>query len=326
MHRQSYSASINREDVVPEWKGVQRFFERLGRSVSRSHAALDLEECDVRRIPHSASHHAECPRWDAVTRSVYWIDMPAGVLNRYTLATGRVQSWTFADELSALVVAPDGRALVAVRNELHWFNPESETHSRWREVPVLDTARSRFNDAALAPDGSVWIASMTLDGTSPIGRLLRVTDSSVETVAESLTIGNGPAFDPQRNVAYFADSPNQVVYRMRMSAPWTREEFLQFEAHEGFPDGMMVDESGSLWVAHYDGEMVSRWSPEGTRTGNIRLRGHCPTAVAQVPDADGQFCLAITTSTLGKTMKGGLLFVQLPGADKTRGTQHTTRD
>lgn len=246
--------------------------------------------------------------------------MPAGTLNRYTPGSGPIRSWTFTGELSALVVAPDGRALVGIGNQLHWFDPDKGTHSRWRDIPALDTARARFNDAAIAPDGSVWIASMTLDGTSPLGKLLRVTDSSVETVAESLTIGNGPAFDPKRNVAYFADSPKRVVYRVRIAAPWTCEEFLRFEKRDGLPDGMMVDDAGNLWIAHYDGEIVSRWNPEGTCTGNIRLRGHCPTAVTQVPDADGQLCLAITTSTLGKTMKGGLLFVHLPGADEMRRT------
>ncbi|MGV3709324.1 MAG: SMP-30/gluconolactonase/LRE family protein [Gemmatimonas sp.] len=290
---------------------------------------LDFPDCDIRVAPQSASQHAECPRWDASTGSVYWIDMPAGKLHRHVPGTDEHWTWQLAPELSALLLDTSGRALVGVGNGLYWFDPSGPTAtdvtspallSLWREISLINPDVERFNDAAWAPDGSVWIATMARDGVSPLGKVLKVTNTVVDIVADGIAIGNGPAFDSQRNCAYFADSHARVVYRVSLTGTVARSTFITFDETDGFPDGMTVGTDGTLWIAHYDGEVVSAWNANGTRLGNLRLRGHCPTAIAQIPSATGRFTAAITTSTLGKTMKGGLLFVDIPGGTQTRGT------
>ncbi|MEP6835379.1 MAG: SMP-30/gluconolactonase/LRE family protein [Gemmatimonas sp.] len=274
---------------------------------------IDIPRAEFWPAVDSNARHGENPRWDVHTRSVYWIDMPAGILHRHTAEGNVRQSWTLASELSTIVLGEDGRVLVGVGNELQWFDPLRETIERWQVIPHFDTGRCRFNDAAWAPDGSLWLASMSRDATSPLGAMFRVTSSAVDTLASQVIIGNGPAFDRKRQRAYYADTPRREVYVVDLTKRFTPTLFARFGDGEGFPDGMCVDEQGRLWIAHYDGENVSCWSPDGTRVANMRLPGTCPTAIAMVPSNTGEILAAVTTSTLRK-MRGGLLFVRVPAS------------
>lgn len=286
-------------------------WKRLARAVSdlrdRETREQKLLKVSIETID-STARHAENPRWDAVSGSVYWIDMPAGTLHRYTETTGALRSWKLADELCALVVGLDGRLLVASRDELRWFNPEDESQEVWRVMPNHDTKSRRFNDAAWAPDGSLWLISMTLDGSSPIGSLVRVTVDSVDLIVDGLIIGNGPAIDKTSGRAYYADSHKRTVRVINMET-FEHAPFTTFRERDGHPDGMCVDANGNLWIAHYDGAVVSCWNPHGERIGNLRVPGHCPTAIEMIPSDTGECFAAITTSSL-RNMAGGLLLAR----------------
>ena len=50
-----------------------------------------------------------------------------------------------------------------------------------------------------------------------------------------------------------------------------RELFIRFEPEWGTPDGMTLDSEGGLWVAHWGGGRVSRFTPEGRFERSIAL-------------------------------------------------------
>jgi sugar lactone lactonase YvrE len=43
------------------------------------------------------------------------------------------------------------------------------------------------------------------------------------------------------------------------------------------PDGLCVDSEGGIWVAHWDGWCISRWSPEGHRLQTLEVPVQRPT-------------------------------------------------
>lgn len=286
------------------WKTLVQALSSLGQQKA---TAPDLRNVSIQSV-NALAKHAENPRWDAVTGSVYWIDMPAGTLHRFTISTGESRSWKLADELCALVLGTDGRALVAAKDELRWFDPEKESQELWRVMPNHDTKTRRFNDAAWAPDGSLWLISMTLDGASPNGSLFRVTPEDIEVIAKDLIIGNGPAIDATNGRAYYADSHKRAVQSIDMKSG-AHSPFTTFRKSDGYPDGMCVDPNGNLWIAHYDGAVVSCWNRNGERINNLRLPGHCPTAIELIPGEGNEIAAAITTTSL-RNMKGGLLLAR----------------
>ena len=50
-----------------------------------------------------------------------------------------------------------------------------------------------------------------------------------------------------------------------------RETFIAFEPEWGRPDGMTTDAEGHLWIAHWGGGRISRFTPDGKLERSIPL-------------------------------------------------------
>ena len=102
-------------------------------------------------------------------------------------------------------------------------------------------------------------------------------------VAAGFTVSNGPAFAPDGRTAYFADTFGRRLLRFDLDAkgmPMSQSVFAEIGETEGYPDGMTVDRTGTLYVGHWDGAKVSRWSPEGTRLSDLAIPARNVTSLA----------------------------------------------
>jgi xylono-1,5-lactonase len=73
---------------------------------------------------------------------------------------------------------------------------------------------------------------------------------------------------------------------------------VRFEAEEwGFPDGLTCDAQGCVWIAHWGGWRVSRFSPQGELLEAIRLPVKQPSSC--VFGGPGLRRLFITSASTG---------------------------
>ena len=225
----------------------------------------------------------ENPRWSARHQRLYWIDMAAGAVHFHEPASGRNHSAIIAAEVGALVQKQSGGLLVGLDDALWELSPELVLGRRWATVAGLDR-QCRWNDAAVDATDRIWLASMHRDGSEDRGGLCRVDpDGRATWVDHGYRIANGPAIDPGGRVLYVADSPRRVIHRLTLDDCGNRlgkEVFVRFAESDGYPDGMALAPDSSLWVAHYDGGRVSRFTPDGRPGGSLRLPVSKPTACA----------------------------------------------
>ncbi|HEX4357715.1 MAG TPA: SMP-30/gluconolactonase/LRE family protein [Pseudonocardia sp.] len=188
--------------------------------------------------------------------------------------------------------AGTGIALLSEAGELTWLaRPEDGAPHRMR-----------MNDGVADPSGRFWAGSMAYDTAEGAGALYRVdVDGSVHRVVGELTVPNGPAFTPDGELMYLADSAAGVIYRFpvdpRTGALGRREEFARVGG--GSPDGMTVDERGQLWSAVWGAGQVRRYSPTGTLDRVLDVPASQPTSVCLT---DGQ--LVVTSATVGLVEPG----------------------
>lgn len=80
-------------------------------------------------------------------------------------------------------------------------------------------------------------------------------------------MSNGPAFAPDGTVAYFADTFARQILCFRLDAsgrPLSQDTFATIPDSDGYPHGMTTDIAGTLYVGHWDGARINRWSPDST--------------------------------------------------------------
>jgi sugar lactone lactonase YvrE len=149
------------------------------------------------------------------------------------------------------------------------------------------------------------------------GRLHAVNPDWTWTIADSgYRVANGPTFSRGGRFVYHTDSAKRLIYRFER-VPGGRLEgkeiLIRFEESWGYPDGMTTDAEGCLWVAHWDGGRVSRFSPEGTLERSIELPVSRVTSCCFAgPNLDRMF---VTTASVGREEQpmAGALFEIDPG-------------
>lgn len=258
------------------------------------------------------STFGECPVWLARASAVCWLDIPTGCLRSYAPATGSVRAWDTGPQSAGLAVSPDDEFLIVGQAKtLRRFVLRTGTLEPFDTLPDAHP-EERVNDLAHDPHGALWVATMHVRGDLPVGRLLRRSpDGRWMTALTGLPIVNGPAFDPVRGVGYVCDSNGRRVLRFptppieatQCAAPHL---FVRLTEREGYPDGITVDHAGHLWLAHYEGARVTRYTPESHVAHVIRMPVRNVTSVAI-----GHGTVFITTAR-DAAGGGGLYGVPLP--------------
>ncbi|MHB9862069.1 SMP-30/gluconolactonase/LRE family protein [Streptomyces sp. YIM S03343] len=257
----------------------------------------------------------EGPTWDAAAGRLIWVDVMGSRVHTYDPVTGRRTVRVVEQHVGAAKPRADGGLVLNLRDGIGLTDPDGTF--RWlRREPVPGR---RGNDAAVAPDGSLWAGTMRYDEVAGGGTLSRITaDGSAETVLDAVTVSNGIGWSPDGHLMYYIDTPTRRidVFHHDAGRVTDRRRFAEIEEGVGLPDGLTVDADGCVWVAMWDGAAVRRYTPDGELDRVIELPVPRTTACAfGGPDLTD---LYITTARVGlirpHPVAGSLLVI--PGAGK----------
>lgn len=257
----------------------------------------------------------EGPTWDAAGGRLIWVDILGGRVHTYEPGSGRRTVRTTGQHVGAAKPRAGGGLVLNLRDGVGLVDPDGTF--RWLHHDPVPGRRG--NDAAVAPDGSLWAGTMRYDEAPGGGTLSRITgDGSAETVLDDVAVSNGTGWSPDGRLMYYVDSPTRQVdvFHHEDGRVVDRRRFAQIEPEAGFPDGLTVDADGCVWVALWDGGAVRRYTPDGELDRAIELP--TPRVTACAFGGPGLTDLYITTARVGLArphpVAGSLLVV--PGAGK----------
>ncbi|MCX5206271.1 SMP-30/gluconolactonase/LRE family protein [Streptomyces sp. NBC_00237] len=254
----------------------------------------------------------EGPTWDPATDRLIWVDILGSRVHTYAPGTGRRTVLATEQHVGAAKPTADGGLIVNLRDGVATYAPDGAF--RWLHHDPVPGRRG--NDAAVAPDGSLWAGTMRYDEAPGGGNLVRIDPGgTVESTVlfGSVTVSNGIGWCPLSPRVYYVDSPTRRidVCDALEHVPTGRRPFVEIEPGAGFPDGLTVDAEGCVWVALWDGGQIRRYTPDGRLDRTIRLPVPRPTACAfGGPDLRD---LYVTTARTGQSrphpQAGSLLVV-----------------
>ncbi|MET9785843.1 SMP-30/gluconolactonase/LRE family protein [Streptomyces canus] len=255
----------------------------------------------------------EGPTWDG--ERLLWIDILGARLHTYDPVSGHRTVRVLDQHIGAVKPRAGGGLVLNLRDGVALLDPDDSF--RWLHHEPVPGRRA--NDAAVAPDGSLWAGTMRYDEAPGGGTLSRITgDGTHRTVLDDVAVSNGTGWSPDGRLMYYIDSPTRRVdvFDHESGRLSGRRTFVGIEDGAGFPDGLTVDADGCVWVALWDGGAVRRYTPDGSLDHVITLPTPRVTACAfGGPDLTD---LYITTARVGldapHPVAGSLLVV--PGAGK----------
>lgn len=257
----------------------------------------------------------EGPTWDPESGRLIWIDILGARIHTYDPVSGRRSVRTTPQHVGAVKPRVGGGLVLNLRDGVGLL--DADDSFRWLRREAV--AGRRANDAAVAPDGSLWAGTMRYDEAPGGGTLSRLTgDGSAEVILDDVAVSNGTGWSPDGRLMYYIDSPTRRVdvFDHEGGRAVNRRPFVTIEDGAGFPDGLTVDAEGCVWVALWEGAAVRRYTPAGELDRIVRLPVPRVTACAFAgPDLTD---LYITTARVGLASPpalAGSVFV-VPGAGK----------
>ena len=203
--------------------------------------------------------------WDARSDSLLWVDIEDPAVWRHDPASGRSRRLALDEKLSFAVLTPDPEVVVAgfksgvARLDL-------STGARTPLVnPHEHRPGNRLNSGSVGPDGALWFGSMDDAEEEATGSYYRWDGESLEGFGGKAAVTNGPIVAPDGRSVYTIDTYNGVirVHDLDGSRVGEPRPLVAFEEGWGKPDGLTLDAEGHLWVCHYAGSRITRFTPEG---------------------------------------------------------------
>ncbi|MHA6297164.1 SMP-30/gluconolactonase/LRE family protein [Devosia sp. CAU 1758] len=225
----------------------------------------------------------ESPVWDAERQRLFWCDIPAGVIHELDMSSGTRRQWTFDEPVPSLGLAQCGRLVVALRQDVVLFDPETGARDLVASVSHAKPAM-RLNDGKVGPDGAFWVGSMdaSTDG-KPAAKLYRISpDGQVSAVADGIAISNGLAWNAAGTRMYHSDSRGDTWldcydFDAASGAVSNRRRLREHDQANGRPDGGACDMAGNYWSAGPSAGRLNRFSADGDLLDWIDLPLATPT-------------------------------------------------
>lgn len=255
--------------------------------------------------------------WSPRRNAIFWVDIERPTLWMMSLSTGAIRSWPVPETI-CWIVERQGREdfIVGVKRGFAVLTLEPFTITPFAN-PEPDLPNNRLNDAKVHPSGRIY-ANTTSNGQRQAASIYRIdTDLSFTKVDTGYHIGNGPTFSPDGRVMYHADSFTRIVYAYDVRPNGDLANKRVFTRYTSdVPDGMTTDADGGVWIAHWDGGKISRWTPDGRLDRSITLPALRPTDPVFVgPRLDRMFVTSAGPAASGRSMgaEAGALFEVRPG-------------
>jgi len=264
---------------------------------------------DAELILDAQNATGESPVWSAQEQALYWVDIPAGRLHRWSAADESTQSWKAPQMLACIARYDNGSGdwIAGMEDGLFRLTPEAD--GTLSSTPLISVehaqAGMRFNDGRCDRQGRFWAGTMLLDmaAGAPVGALYRYSADQNEPLVAQLSdfiVPNGLAFSPDGTIMYLSDSHPSVQkiwafdYDIDSGTPHNRRLFVDMNNFLGRPDGAAVDADGCYWICGNDAGLIHRFTPAGKLDQSLVVPVKKPTMCAfGGPNLDTLFVTSI---------------------------------
>jgi gluconolactonase len=215
----------------------------------------------------------EGPSFDA-DGNLYIVDIPFGRIFKITPDA----KWSLAVEYegwpNGLKIGRDGRILVA--DYMHGIMELDAKAGRMQ--PVLTSRNSESfrgcNDLHIASNGDIYFTDQGQTGLQdPTGKVYRLSTSGrLDCLIDTGISPNGLVLDPAEATLFVAMTRDNAVWRMPFMKDRSVSKVGRFCSMFGpsGPDGITMDKSGRLFVAHASLGHVFVFAPNGELIARIK--------------------------------------------------------
>jgi sugar lactone lactonase YvrE len=266
----------------------------------------------------------ECILWDEQAQCVWWTDIHASRLYRYTPIDKQLQDHALPGRLCSFgFIENDSRLICAFAGGFALYDPETGKR-QWLHQPEADYTGTRFNDGRVDRQGRFWSGTMVESeaavdaaGQPVQGSLYWISPQGRGKTLEHIRTANSLCWSRDSRTMYFADSKTKKIIAYAFDPATARVGngvVFANTAPGSSPDGSIIDAEGYLWNANWGGGRVVRYSPQGEVMATLELPVTQPTCQCfGGPDFNWMFVTTarekLDAATLAQQPQAGHVFI-----------------
>ena len=217
----------------------------------------------------------EGPIWDAGRSRLLFVDIMRGQVHEFDPETGHDRVIEVDRPVGAIAPTIRGDWVIAARDGFFRVDPDTGATSLIAHIEK-DDPETRMNDGYVDARGRFWAGTMGMGGVRERGSLYRLDpDGQVTRHLAGVDISNGIDWSPDGRLMYYADTGAGRVDVFDFDEPRGvishRRPFLVVPEDQGYPDGLIVDADGCIWLALWEGRAVRRYRPDGALDAVVSL-------------------------------------------------------
>ena len=229
-------------------------------------------------VPIANGKLFEGARWLEDAGVFQWVDILAPSIHRWEPGALTVESRKLDLEFATVALPLDAdRSIVASRDSLYDYHWRSDSLSLLASRSFAEDIR--FNDGGIAPDGTVYIGTMSMAGRRDAGQLFKLAGAQLTPVLSGIGISNGLGWTASGEALY-VDSVISRVHRVDLTQPNPQlRTFAELDNLEE-PDGLVIAPDCQVYVASWRGGCLIRLDESGRRLANVPVPARFPTSVS----------------------------------------------
>jgi sugar lactone lactonase YvrE len=209
----------------------------------------------------------ENPIWDDRRHRLLFVDIMRGHVHEFDPRSGSDRVVEFPWPVGAVALQENGDWLLAAARGFYSATPETGETRLIAQVEA-DRPANRMNDGYVDARGRFWAGTMNMHDAPNQGALYRLDpDGAVSLMLSGASISNGIDWSPDNRTVYYVDTPtgriDAVDFDLERGALGRRRSFAEIPSDAGYPDGLVVDADGGVWVCLWQGGAVRRYDPSG---------------------------------------------------------------
>jgi sugar lactone lactonase YvrE len=213
--------------------------------------------------------------WHGAEQALYWVDIPARKLCRWTPATGQFASWLAPEMLACVAMTTSANTWIAgAESGLFQLELRDDGQLSFKSLAPVSHAMPgmRFNDGRCDRQGRFLAGTMLMNmaAGASVGCVYGYEkESGLTKLLDGFITPNGMAFSPDGRTMYLSDSHPSVQsvwafdYDPETGLPSNRRLFIDMTPLPGRPDGAAVYADGCYWICGNDAGLVHRFTPDG---------------------------------------------------------------
>jgi xylono-1,5-lactonase len=254
----------------------------------------------------------EGPRVDAED-NLYFSDVPNGGVHRRSPDGEISVAIPKRRGVGGIALHVDGGLVVSGRNICHVLDGETRV--------LFDPVVPGFNDLMADPQGRIYCGTLQSDpfaegGDRVAGDCYRIElDGSVTHLYGDVALTNGIGFSPDGSQIYHSDTGHQHLICHDIVDDQLVNRRALHHSRAFFPDGLAVDEAGTIWVADFRAGRVLGLSPTGDEIDSIPVPSTAVTSLC-FGGADRRDLYIVTADNTDDPSRAGTVFrtrVDVPG-------------